>query len=71
MSIWFKANLRSDVLTAAVIEHGLVMQGVAGPAAAYQYFLQKRVPLAIVRRVMACPGERRRPGLIGIAPTSR
>ncbi len=70
MAAWNRANLRSDVLTAAVIEHGLAMQGIAGPAAAYQYFLQRRVPLSIIRRVMACPGERRRPGLIGIAPAS-
>jgi len=71
MSNWSRANLRSDVVTAAAIEHGLAMQGIAGPAAAYRYFLQKGIPLAIVRRVMACPREWRQAGLIGIAPASR
>ena len=71
MSNWSRANLRSDVVTAAAIEHGLAMQGIAGPAAAYRYFLQKGIPLAIVRRVMACPRERRQAGLIAIAPASR
>jgi hypothetical protein len=71
MSTWARANLRNDVLTAAVIDHGLAVQGIAGPAAAYHFLLHQRVPIAIIRRVMACPGERRRAGVIGIAPMSR
>ncbi|WP_170298775.1 hypothetical protein [Massilia eburnea] len=71
MSTWFRANLRNDVLTAAVIDHGLAMQGIAGPVAAYNFLLQQRVPIAIICRVMACPRERRQAGVVGIAPASR
>lgn len=71
MSTWSRANLRNDVLTAAVIDHGLAVQGIAGPAVAYRFFLQKRVPIGIIRRVMANPRERRQAGVVGVAPTSR
>ena len=71
MSKWTRANLRNDVHTAAVIDHGLAMQGIAGPAVAYRFLLQKRIPIGIIRRVMASPKERRQSGAVGIAPASR
>ena len=71
MSRWSQHNLRIDVQTAAAIEHGIALQGVAGPAAAYQFFLRRRIPMEIVRRVMACPRERRQAGVIGIVPADR
>ncbi len=38
MNWWNRANLRTDVLTAALIGHGLAVQGIAGPAAADLYW---------------------------------
>lgn len=69
--MWTRANLRTDVHTAAAIEHGLAVQGIAGPSAAYHYMMQHRIPVAIIRRVMACPRERRQAGAVGLAPESR
>lgn len=71
MSMWNRANLRTDVQTAAAIDHGLAVQGVAGPSAAYHYLTQRRIPVAIIRRVMACPTQRRQSGTVGLAPESR
>ena len=71
MSTWTRTNLRTDVQTAAAIEHGLAVQGIAGPSVAYRFLLQRRVPLAIIRRVMASPSERRQAGVVGLAPESR
>lgn len=71
MSSWTRTNLRIVVHTAALIDHGLAVQGIAGPAAAYRFLQQRRVPLGIIRRVMAAPGERRQAGVVGLAPMSR
>ncbi|WP_374581060.1 hypothetical protein [Pseudoduganella sp.] len=54
-----------------MIEHGLAVQGIAGPSVAYRFLLQRRVPLAIIRRVMASPSEQRQAGVVGLAPESR
>lgn len=48
MNTWNRANLRIDVLTAALIDHGLAMQGIAGPSAAYLYLVERRIPLVIL-----------------------
>ncbi|SFG12747.1 hypothetical protein SAMN05518865_108234 [Duganella sp. CF458] len=63
-----RANLRNDVFTAALIDHGLAMQGIAGPKAAYLYLVQRRIPLLIIKRVMSSPRERRQPGAAGLPP---
>jgi len=65
------ANLREDVRTAAAIDHGLALQGIAGPATAYQYLTQHRIPAAIIKRVMSSPLQRRKAGTIGIPPLTR
>lgn len=71
MNSWQRSNLRCDVLTAALIDHGLAVQGIAGPAAAYLFLVQRRVPLVIIKRVMSSPHERRQLGVVGLAPVSR
>lgn len=71
MNSWNRANLRTDVLTAALIDHGLAVQGIAGPAAAYLYLVERHIPLVIIKRVMACPQSRRQLGAVGRAPRAR
>jgi hypothetical protein len=71
MNSWNRANLRTDVLTAALIDHGLAVQGIAGPAAAYLYLVERRMPQVIIKRVMACPQSRRQLGAVGRAPRAR
>ena len=71
MQTWKRANLRHDFLTAALIDHGLAVQGIAGPSAAYLYLAERRIPLAIIKRVMSSPQTRRRLGAVGLAPLSR
>ena len=66
-----RANLRTDVLTAALIDHGLAVQGIAGPAAAYLYLVERRIPQVIIKRVMSCPQSRRQLGAVGLAPRAR
>ena len=66
MPSWNHSNLRHDVLTAAEIDHGLAMQNVAGPAVAYHFLLQRRVPLAIIKRVLSSPNCRRPLGGTGL-----
>jgi len=68
MNSWNRANLRTDVLTAALIDHGLAVQGIAGSVAAYIYLARRRVPLVIIERVMSQPQSRRQLGAVGLAP---
>jgi hypothetical protein len=71
MNTWNRANLHIDVLTAALIDHGLAVQGIAGPSAAYLYLVQRRIPLVIIKRVMSSPQSRRQLGAVGLAPLAR
>ena len=71
MNTWNRANHRIDVLTAALIDHGLAVQGIAGPSAAYLYLVERRIPLVIIKRVMSSPQSRRQLGAVGLAPLAR
>jgi len=71
MTSWTRHCLREDVRTAADIDHGLAIQCIAGPSAAYLYLTQRRIPLQIIKRVMCAPNERRQPGLVALAPIRR
>jgi hypothetical protein len=71
MNWWNRANLRTDVLTAALVDHGLAVQGIAGPAAADLYLVERCIPLVIIKRVMSCPQLGRQLGAVGRAPCSR
>ncbi|KQZ28092.1 hypothetical protein [Duganella sp. Root1480D1] len=71
MNTWHRSNLRTDVLTAALIDHGLAVQGIAGPSAAYLYLVERRIPLVIIKRVMSSPQSRRQLGAVGLAPLAR
>lgn len=71
MHIRHPSNLRNDVLTAALIDHGVALSGIAGPSATFPYLVQRRIPLVIIKRVMARPGDRRELGVVGLPPVSR
>jgi|GEM_PF-3568305 len=71
MGTWNRDDFRKDLKTAAHIDHGLAMQGIAGPAAAYSYLLQCGVPALIAKRVLASPLARRPLGLISVGGSAQ
>lgn len=49
---------RSDARMAAIVQHALALQAVAGFGEAQRYLRQRAVPASVVERVLAC-GRRR------------
>lgn len=71
MGMWDRSDLRKDVHTAARIDHGLAVQGIAGPAAAFSYLAQCGIPVTTIKRVLTLPTGRRQLGAISLAPRAR
>jgi hypothetical protein len=49
---------RTDFRTAAIVQHGLSLQAVAGIEAARRYLRQQSIPAELMERVLS-PGRRR------------
>lgn len=54
-----RAYSRTDVTTELVINRALLMQQSLGLRDAHMFLARKRVKPATIKRVLACPGERR------------
>ncbi len=54
-----RAYSRTDVETELIINRALLLQQSTGLKDAHMFLTRKRVKTATIKRVLACPGDRR------------